>query len=70
MLVWMMYLNECEDGGETSFLYQKYNMKPEKDYYYFGFRFYTYTQRMPSHKTEKETYRLVFILLEGLFTMN
>ena len=30
MLVWMMYLNDCEDGGETSFLYQKYNMKPEK----------------------------------------
>ena len=30
MLVWMMYLNECEDGGETSFLFQKYNMKPER----------------------------------------
>ena len=55
MLVWMMYLNECEDGGETGFLYQKYNMKPEKGLLLFWPSDFTHTHRgMPSFKTEKE----------------
>ena len=45
MLVWMMYLNDCEDGGETSFLFQKYNMKLE-GLLLFCFRFYTYHRGM------------------------
>ena len=52
MLVWMMYLNECEDGGETSFLFQKYNMKPERGLLLFWPTDFTHTHRgMPSHKT-------------------
>ena len=43
MLVFMTYLNECEDGGETAFLYQKYKMKPEKGLHLFCFRLYTYS---------------------------
>ena len=55
MLVWMMYLNECEDGGETSFLFQKYNMKPERGLLLFWPSDFTHTHRgMPSYKTEKE----------------
>lgn len=29
-LVWMTYLNDVEDGGETEFYYQKLKIKPEK----------------------------------------
>ena len=55
MLVWMMYLNECEDGGETAFLYQKYNMKPEKGLLLFWPSDFTHTHRgIPSYKTEKK----------------
>jgi len=54
MLVWMTYLNECEDGGETAFLYQKYKMKPEKGLHLFWPSDFTHTHRgLPSHKTEK-----------------
>jgi len=54
MLVWMIYLNDCEDGGETSFLYQKYNIKPEKGLLVFWPSDFTHTHRgMPSYKTEK-----------------
>jgi len=57
MLVWMMYLNECEDGGETAFLYQKYNMKPEKGLLLFWPSDFTHTHRgMPSYKTEKKIF--------------
>ena len=55
VLVWMMYLNECEDGGETAFLYQKYKMKPEKGLVLFWPTDFTHTHRgMPSFKTEKK----------------
>ena len=27
-IVWMIYLNDIEDGGETEFLYQKKRIKP------------------------------------------
>ena len=55
MLVWMMYLNECEDCCETGFLYQKYNMKPEKGLLLFWPSDFTHTHRgMTSFKTEKE----------------
>jgi hypothetical protein len=30
VLVWMMYLNDITDGGETEFLYQKLKIKPQK----------------------------------------
>ena len=54
MLVWMMYLNECEDGGETAFLYQKYKMKPEKGLLLFWPSDYTHTHKgLPSFKSEK-----------------
>ena len=29
MFVWMIYLNDVEDGGETEFLYQKIRFKPK-----------------------------------------
>lgn len=55
MLVWMMYLNECKDGGETAFLYQKYKMKPEKGLLLFWPSDFTHTHRgLPSFKTEKK----------------
>ena len=55
MLAWMIYLNDCEDGGETSFLYQKYNMKPEKGLLVFWPSDFTHTHRgIPSFKTEKK----------------
>ena len=51
----MMYLNECEDGGETSFLYQKYNMKPERALLLFWLQIlHIHTDIVPSYKTEKE----------------
>lgn len=54
MLVWMTYLNECEDGGETAFLYQKYKMTPEKGLHLFWPSDWTHTHRgLTSHKTEK-----------------
>ena len=27
-LVWMIYLNDIEEGGETEFMYQKRRIKP------------------------------------------
>tara|TARA_B100001094_G_C18074255_1_gene741738 strand:- start:504 stop:1136 length:633 start_codon:yes stop_codon:yes gene_type:complete len=55
MLVWMMYLNECKDGGETAFLYQKYKMKPEKGLLLFWPTDFTHVHRgLPSFKTEKK----------------
>lgn len=30
-LVWMIYLNDVEEGGETEFLYQKLRIKPRKN---------------------------------------
>jgi len=54
MLVWMCYLNDCEDGGETAFLYQRYKMKPEKGLLLFWPSDFTHTHRgLPSYKTEK-----------------
>lgn len=55
VLVWMMYLNACKDGGETAFLYQKYKMKPEKGLLLFWPTDFTHTHRgLPSFKTEKK----------------
>lgn len=57
MLVWMIYLNNCEDGGETSFLYQKFKCKPEKGLLLFWPSDFTHTHRgMPSFKTEKKIF--------------
>lgn len=30
ILVWMVYLNDVEEGGETEFLYQQLRLKPEQ----------------------------------------
>ena len=55
MLVWMMFLNDCEDGGETGFLYQNLKIKPEKGLLVFWPSDYTHTHRgLPSFKTEKQ----------------
>jgi len=57
MLVWMIYLNNCEDGGETAFLYQKFKCKPEKGLLLFWPSDFTHTHRgMPSFKTEKKIF--------------
>ncbi len=54
MLVWMIYLNNCKDGGETAFLYQKYRVKPEKGLLLFWPSDFTHTHRgLSSYKTEK-----------------
>lgn len=66
MLVWMIYLNECEDGGETAFLYQKYKMKPEKGLLLFWPSDFTHTHRgMPSFKTEKKIFTGWFSFVKG-----
>ena len=31
VLVWMVYLNDVEEGGETEFLYQKLRIKPKRN---------------------------------------
>jgi len=55
MLVWMMYLNDCKDGGETAFLYQNLKIKPEKGLLVFWPSDFTHTHRgLPSFKTEKQ----------------
>ena len=54
MLVWMIYLNDCKDGGETAFLYQKLKIKPEKGLVLFWPSDFTHTHKgIPSYKTEK-----------------
>ncbi len=54
MMSWMVYLNDCKDGGETTFLYQKYKMKPEKGLLLFWPSDYTHTHKgLPSFKSEK-----------------
>ena len=64
MLVWMIYLNDCEDGGETSFLYQKYNMKPEKGLLVFWPSDFTHTHKGQISRL-KEKY-----IVTGWYTFN
>lgn len=45
MLVWTVYLNDIEDGGETEFLYQSTRIKPKKGSVCFFPASYTHTHR-------------------------
>jgi len=45
MLVWSVYLNDIEDGGETEFLYQSTRIKPKKGSVMFFPASYTHTHR-------------------------
>lgn len=45
ILVWSVYLNDIEDGGETEFLYQSTRVKPKKGSVMFFPASYTHTHR-------------------------
>ena len=51
-LVYMTYLNDVEDGGETEFFYQKIKVKPEKGLTIIWPADWTHTHRGISSKTE------------------
>jgi len=55
-LVWMLYLNDVEEGGETEYLYQKIRVKPKKGTLVIWPAGFTHTHRgNPPYSNEKYT---------------
>lgn len=53
-LVWMIYLNDVEDGGETEFIYQHKKIKPKKGSLVFFPASFTHTHRgNPPYSNDK-----------------
>ena len=54
LLVFMTYLNDVEDGGETEFLYQNLKVKPEKGKTLIWPSEWTHTHRGLTSKSESK----------------